>query len=336
MKTPTRFVAPLTETERKELKEVYRTHPHARARTRAQAILLSERKYALDQIADIFEVDRDTVAAWLDRWETDRFQALDDGDRSGRPPLLNEKEQAKAVKIVEQDPRSTQRALAVIAEKIGKKLSRPTLKRSLKKKGKVWKRMRRSLKSKRAEQEFRAAQAELASLCQDARAGKIDLYYGDESGFTLEPSIPYAWTDKGQTIEIPSAKSDRLNVLGFLSVKQEFHSFVFEGSITSEIAIAGLDYLSATLITPTLVVIDQAPIHTSAAFLSRLPQWEERGLYVYPLPAYSPELNWIEILWRKIKYEWLPLSAYLSYDSLKKSLASVLKQVGSKYQIIFE
>lgn len=336
MKTPTRFVTPLTETERKELKEVYRTHPNARARTRAHALLLSERKYSIDQIADIFEVDRDTVAAWLDRWETDRLNSLDDGDRSGRPPILNQKEREKAVKIVEKDPRSTQRALAIIEEKIGKKLSRPTLKRPLKKKGKVWKRMRRSLKSKRNEQEFRAVQAELESLCQDALDGKIDLYYCDESGFTLEPSIPYAWTDKGKTIEIPSAKSDRLNVLGFLGIKQEFHSFVFEGSITSEIAISCFDHLSETIIRPTLVVIDQAPIHTSKEFVSRLSQWEERGLYVYPLSAYSPELNWIEMLWRKIKYEWLPLSAYLSYDSLKKSLANVLKQVGSKYQIIFE
>lgn len=336
MKTPTRFVAPLTESERKELKEVYKTHPNARARTSAHAILLSERKYSIDQIADIFEVNRETVVAWLDRWAADQFNSLDDGDRSGRPPILNEKEQAKAVKIVAQDPRSTQRALAVIEEKIGKQLSRPTLKRLLKKKGKVWKRMRRSLVSKRDEQEFRAAQAELARLCQDALDGKLDLYYCDESGFTLEPSIPYAWTDKGQTIGIPSAKSDRLNVLGFLGIKQEFHSYVFEGSITSEIAIAGFDQLSATISKPTLVVIDQAPLHQSNEFIARLPQWEERGLYVYPLPAYSPELNWIEILWRKIKYEWLPLSAYLSYDSLKRSLASILKQVGSKYQVIFE
>lgn len=28
---------------------------------------------------------------------------------------------------------------------------------------------------------------------------------------------------------------------------------------------------------------------------------------------YSPELNLIEILWRQMKYAWLPLSAYLSF-----------------------
>jgi len=35
------------------------------------------------------------------------------------------------------------------------------------------------------------------------------------------------------------------------------------------------------------------------------------------LPPYSPELNLIEILWRKIKYQWLPLRAYLSFNHLQ-------------------
>ena len=335
MKTPTRFIKSLTDVQREELKTIYQTHPSSRTRLRAHAILLSERRYSLDQIADIFEVDRDTVGAWLDRWEQDNFNSLDDGERSGRPPILTEKEQEKAIKIVEKDPRSTARSLAVIQEKTGKKLSRGTLKRLLKKKGKIWKRMRKSLKSKRNEQDFRAAQTQLQGFFQDALAGEFDLYYCDEAGFTLEPVIPYAWTDKGTTLEIPSAKSDRLNVLGFLGIEQQFHPFVFEGSITSEIAVACFEQFSQTIVNPTLVVIDQAPIHTSKEFTSCLPQWEERGLYLYLLPAYSPELNWIEMLWRKIKYEWLPLSAYLSYDSLKKSLMTTLKLVGSKYQIIF-
>ena len=30
----------------------------------------------------------------------------------------------------------------------------------------------------------------------------------------------------------------------------------------------------------------------------------------YFLPAYSPELNRIEILWKKMKYEWLPFQSF--------------------------
>jgi len=53
------------------------------------------------------------------------------------------------------------------------------------------------------------------------------------------------------------------------------------------------------------------------------------------LPPYSPELNLIEILWRKLKYEWLPLDAYQSYGHLKKWLLEILDNVGEKFQITF-
>ena len=60
---------------------------------------------------------------------------------------------------------------------------------------------------------------------------------------------------------------------------------------------------------------------------------DERGLYVMFLPPYSPELNLIEIVWRKLKYEWLPLNAYRSFKNLGWALNETLRQVGSKYRI---
>jgi hypothetical protein len=53
------------------------------------------------------------------------------------------------------------------------------------------------------------------------------------------------------------------------------------------------------------------------------------------LPPYCPELNLIELLWRKITYEWLPLDAYQNFKTLTASLFAVLKGIGSKYRITF-
>ena len=36
------------------------------------------------------------------------------------------------------------------------------------------------------------------------------------------------------------------------------------------------------------------------------------------------ELNRIEILWRKIKYEWLPLSAFGSIQPIKTALGDII------------
>ena len=54
------------------------------------------------------------------------------------------------------------------------------------------------------------------------------------------------------------------------------------------------------------------------------------------LSAYSPELNLIEILWRQMKYTWLPLSAYLSFERLCEEVHRLLGGYGTDYAINFE
>ena len=125
-------------------------------------------------------------------------------------------------------------------------------------------------------------------------------------------------------------------MLGFFAVcAQQWHSFVTTTNVDTELVIACFDHLSRQLTAPTVVILEQAPTHTSAAFQARIPAWEANGLYVYPRSAYSPELNLIERLWRKIKYERLPWSAYNSCKTLLRELQKVLAGVGSKYQINF-
>jgi len=98
MRTPTKFVQPLTEAQRLRLKEVHKTDPSARTRMRAHAILLSARGYSLDRIADIYEQDRDRVSLWLDWWGQYEFEGLDDDPRSGRPAILGDEELKKSLR----------------------------------------------------------------------------------------------------------------------------------------------------------------------------------------------------------------------------------------------
>ncbi len=304
---------------------------------RAHAILLSERRYAIDQIADIYQTDRDRVSQWLDWWEEYQFDGLDDDPRGGRPPKLTEKEQKQALEIVRQEPRSIKQGLKCIADEIGKIICGDTLKDLLKAENYSWKRMRRSLRSLRDEDEFRMAEAELAQLRADslmAQSG-FDLWYYDEAGFTLEPSIPYAWQLVGERLELSSAHGPRQNVLGFFNLHNQFHSFAFQGPIDTGTVTHCFDLFSKLRKKPALVIIDQAPIHTSDEFEEEIERWEEDDLYIKFLPAYSPELNLIETLWRKIKYEWLPLDAYQNFTTMTEALFEVIRGIGSKYRITF-
>lgn len=318
------------------LKQLMQTHPNHRVRMRAHAVLLSDRRYSIDQIADIFEVDRDTVRAWLARWDDDDTDGLEDDPRAGRPATLTTEEKEAALNLALREPRAPHHQLSAIEQQSGKTISRATLKRLLKSAGLVWKRMRRSLRSRRSEIAFRAAQSELGDLQLAAASGECDLYYYDEAGFTLSPGVPYAWQPMGERLEIPAAQSVRQNVLAFMGWKSpQFHSFVFTGAVNTDLVVHCFETLSRLIEKETWVVIDNAPTHTSEEFDDQLDAWERRGLHVFFLPSYCPELNLIELLWRKIKYEWLPISAYQSYKALVQALDEVLSQVGSKYQITF-
>ena len=154
----------------------------------------------------------------------------------------------------------------------------------------------------------------------------------------MQPYVPYAWQDIGRegTVGIPSSNSTRINVLGFMNpITQEFTDFEYDGSVTSTVIINIMDDYSNRIVNPTVVILDNASVHTSKAVCENFRKWEKRGLTLYFLPPYSPELNLIEILWRKIKYEWIPSSAYISMDALRAALYDIIDSFGSEYTINF-
>ena len=330
-----RFVPALSESSRKQLTTLFKYHDSHSVRRRSHSILLSADGFTIDEIARIYQIHRDTVGTTFDKWKRDGIAGLFDDPRSGRPSKLSEDEADEAVKLLKEEPRSIKKALAATREKTGKEISEWTLKRIAKNAELRWKRMRRSVKGRRDQGEFERVQEEITALHEQEAAGEVGLYYFDESGFSLTPDVPYAWQAVGETIEIPSSRSKRLNVLGFCNKQQDFHATTVQGYVDSEIVIACFDQFCDTINKKTIVVVDNASMHTGSKFKGKLGEWEENGLIVKYLPTYSPELNLIEIVWRLIKYNWLPLSAYLSFKNLKSELQKVLDGIGSEYQINF-
>jgi hypothetical protein len=185
-------------------------------------------------------------------------------------------------------------------------------------------------------------QEHLAALKQQEDRNQLKLYYFDESGFSTTPCVPYGWQPIGETKQIPCQRSKRLNVLGFLSRNNDWFFHTAEQSVTTETVVTvfdafvesyALQYQQTNV--PCLVVLDNASIHRSGAFKAKREDWKQRGVSLHFLPPYCPELNLIEILWRKVKYEWLPLDAYQSFNHLKKQVIEILETIGEKLRISF-
>lgn len=192
-----------------------------------------------------------------------------------------------------------------------------------------------SLKLTRNEDEFVYKKQQIESLKQLEDSGYIDLYFGDESHFGLTPNVPYAWQTKENQILLPAAKGKFLNVVGLMNRKNDLFYEVLETTFNSDKLISFMDRFALQINKKTVVILDNSPIHKSKKFINKLEQWKEKDLLIYFLPPYSPELNLIEILWRRIKYYWLPFNSYLCFQNLKERLSYVLNNFGDKYDIKF-
>ena len=329
------FVNPLTNTERATLEEAHKYHPLTATRIRAQCILLSDNKYTIKEISGICCICRQSVSTAIHNWDDFGFIGLIDEHRSGRPKKITPEQQEELVNRVQESPRSLKRVLGEFSETHGIELSLNTLKNICKAAGMSWKRVKKSLKNKRKEEEFERSKELINQLIESYKAGEINLYYFDESGFSLTPTVPYAWQKVGEHIEVPSSKSRNLSVLAFIDRSSACESFVFTGSVNTDVVIGAFDAFCETINKPTVVIVDNAPTHTSDKFDKKTIEWCKNGLVVVPISKYSPELNIAEILWRMIKYYWMPFSAYISFDSLKDSLFNILAEVGRKYTIKF-
>lgn len=77
-----------------------------------------------------------------------------------------------------------------------------------------------------------------------------------------------------------------------------------------------------------------ASVHKAKAIEPLLNVLERQGLKLYFLPPYSPELNRIEKLWHKMKYEWMSFKSR-DAQTLEADVEEVLAGFGENYKLDF-
>lgn len=169
-----------------------------------------------------------------------------------------------------------------------------------------------------------------------SRCGLIDLFFADESGFKMTPCVPYGWQQKGEQVRLVPKDAKKLNVLGFMALDNRLISYCTEENINGEFVCKSIDDFIQTTSQPTVIVIDNAPFHRCELLYSKILEWQQQDIYIFFLPKYSPHLNRIEILWRKIKYEWLKPKDYLSRSRMVKAVKAILTSFGTEYTINFK
>ena len=157
--------------------------------------------------------------------------------------------------------------------------------------------------------------------------GKIDLYYGDESHVCTEGYVPYGWQFPNEQVCILSERSQRMNCFAMIDRNSKCFQFSTMENMSAEKLVDFLEKFSFSIEKETFIVLDNASVHRAKSIMERVPFWQKRGLFLFFLPPYSPHLNIAEVIWRKLKGEWIKPEDYIAKEQLfyatKKALAAL-------------
>jgi transposase len=325
-------VVPLTEDELVTLQEAQKNSKKDHFRKRCLAIELSDRGKSVSYIADLLQTRTDTVYTWINRWDSVGLWGLmiqpGRGVKAPLDQLLTaptEESIHLIKKKIAENPQKLEEVAIELSIALKIEITYGKLKRFIKEKlNYTWHRLRKWLKPKQDPIEYERIYKALQELKKLEESGYLDVFYGDQSS-----------QEKGNAIKIVPSKETPINLLGLLSESGILEAYECKGSMTSLAMIAFIDDFGSSRTQRTAIVLDNAPIHKSHEFLAAIQRWEEQDLFIFFLPTYSPHLNLIETLWRKMKYEWLKPQDYLNCDTLSLAVINIIELYGTQFSIQF-
>lgn len=172
------------------------------------------------------------------------------------------------------------------------------------------------------------------ALKEKARRERRDLVFVDESGFYLLPGVVKTYAPKGQTPIMDEWQTrDHLSVMGGVTAGGKVYSLVRPTSLNGLHGIEFLVHLGRLVGDRLLVIWDGSPIHRRAevrAFVA-----EARGkIHLEPLPAYAPDLNPVEWLWKHLKKVELRNLTCLDLEQLHMELHLALGRVRQRRNLV--
>jgi transposase len=170
----------------------------------------------------------------------------------------------------------------------------------------------------------------LKPLTESAKIGKIQLFFADASHFVMGGFVGVVWSKVRRFVKTASGRS-RYNVLGALEfITKKVVTVTNDSYIRSDSVIALIDKLvtdSAGL--PIKVILDNAKYQRCKLVKDYALQ---SGAELIFLPAYSPNLNLIERLWKFVKSEVLNAAYHGLSGDFKHAVDSCISKTDKDFK----
>lgn len=325
--------------------------PHVRERI--LILLLQNDGKSQHQIAAFLGCSPRTVAYWCKHGDPDKLESLHNKREQEHYRKATPEYVQLLLKTVEIEPTelgyefgrwTAERLATYLAQETDIRLSGSQVRRILKRKkfSYIW--AKYSLEDKQNSQkraEFKEKLAQYLALAKE-KPEQVQVWYWDESGFSLRVIRRKTWGKKGQRKKMSGRRGrKRVNVMGAIREKdrkqvcffvekgnadvfyeqvKKLHEWVHKEWMERANKVEGRKEGEPKIV----IILDNASYHKRLDIRTKISE-EFPNIVLEFLPAYSPDYNLIELVWYSCK-EYIAHRLFTSVEELRSLLDRLLNQ----------
>ncbi len=305
-------------------------HPHPRVQIRMDVLWLKTNELPHQQIAVIAGVCKNTVTCYLRMYNEGGIEKLREVNFYKPQSDLIQYTSTIETWLKEHPPATIKEAVSIIEKLTGLKRSETQIRRFLKSIGLKRLKVGHVPSKADSDEQERFIEEELEPRLEEAESGERKVFFVDAAHFVPAPFPGYLWCFVRQFVKAPAGRQ-RFNVLGAIDAITHELITITNDSYINAYSFISLLYKIANRrhSVPVTLILDNARYQKCKIVWAVAKILNIELLYI---PAYSPNLNLIERLWKSVKKNCLYSKYYPDFISFKNAIMDCLNNTDAKYK----
>jgi len=299
-----------------ELRKAHRATRDKREADRIKAVVLLATGWSAEQVAEVLQVDANTVRNHFKAYRRGGLQALRQVAYRGSAPALDEAQLAWLDAHLQRQLYTTAKAVAAVVEaQFDVRYTESGMTALLHRLGFVYKKP--TLVPGKADPNAQRAFLDTYATIKDTKDPNDPIYFVDAVHPQHNPVIAYGWIKRGESHAVRSNSGrQRVNINGAIDLERLEPVVRFDDTINADSTIALFEELERLNLVATwiYVICDNARYYHCKAVEDYLKTSRIKLLF---LPPYAPNLNLIERLWKFFKKKTLYNRYFASFAEFK-------------------
>lgn len=319
-----------TTAEREALQYWRFHHPHPRVQRKMEALYLQSQGLTPAVISRLCAISKPTFYRYLREYREGGIAKLKEVPFHRRQSQLAVYRTSIEADLRQRPPASVAEAAARIAALTGLQRGPTQVRQFLKSLGMKPRKVGQipAKADVAAQEDFKAEQLE--PRLEEAKSGQRVVFFMDAAHFVFAPFLGLVWCFERLFVKAPSGRQ-RLNVLAALNATtREIFTVRNLTYITSATVCELLQLLAGAHPGVLLTIVLDNARYQRCALVQSLAQ--RLGIELLFLPAYSPNLNLIERLWKFVKKQCLYSKYYADHLAFQQAIIECIEQAPDKHK----